>query len=336
MNFDIYEFNYEDRIGNLKNEAQSKVKSEKHFPIFDIDGEKYIFKPLSKTKPFLTPFFAYSEVFWSNIINSYFDDKAPLYKLAICRGLSDDIPKYYEKGTIVKMIVSSDEKLVNLFEFFRDNLDKNVDIMNYENYCGVYYDYTQIFNSEFFLENKSLGEKLAYQLLISILKSDNNYHYENVSFIKSGDDISLAPPIDHEFSNFFFAVDYGNLHAKYLLHFIMAINGIFGDNGMRQKNIMKNIDLICERYPHVLYDFLDRLRRIKLFDLYDNGYIEDFDSFSYEIGIEEYKNGDLAKANYLRKIIKPKAVDTSQIFNNIKEDISFSVKILDNCLSKKI
>ena len=85
MDFDIYEFNYEDRIGNLKNEAQSKVKSEKHFPIFDIDGEKYIFKPLSKTKSFLTPFFAYSEVFWSNIINSYFDDKAPLYKLAICR-----------------------------------------------------------------------------------------------------------------------------------------------------------------------------------------------------------------------------------------------------------
>ena len=56
-------FNYKDRIRNLEVEAKGEVKSKKHFPVFNIDNKEFIFKPLSKSKPFCTPCFALSEVF---------------------------------------------------------------------------------------------------------------------------------------------------------------------------------------------------------------------------------------------------------------------------------
>ena len=60
--FKVIDLENKEKIGNLKTEAHSQVKSTKHFPIYMIDGKKMIFKPLSKTKPLTTPFFAYSEV----------------------------------------------------------------------------------------------------------------------------------------------------------------------------------------------------------------------------------------------------------------------------------
>ena len=91
--FKVTKLNYEDRIGNLRSEAHGKVKSMKYFPIYEIDNRKMIFKPLSKTKPLLTPFFAYSEVYWSDIIKNYFDEKAPQYSLAISKGIEENAPK---------------------------------------------------------------------------------------------------------------------------------------------------------------------------------------------------------------------------------------------------
>ena len=66
INYETVHFNYADRIGNLTAEAVGVVKGEKHFPVYS--GNR-IFKPLSKSKPFSTPLFAYAEVFWSNVIN---------------------------------------------------------------------------------------------------------------------------------------------------------------------------------------------------------------------------------------------------------------------------
>ena len=77
INYETVHFNYADRIGNLTAEAVGVVKGEKHFPVY---GGNRIFKPLSKSKPFSTPLFAYAEVFWSNVINEYFVS-APLYQL---------------------------------------------------------------------------------------------------------------------------------------------------------------------------------------------------------------------------------------------------------------
>ena len=71
--FKVVQLNDEKKIGILKSEASSSVKSTKIFPIYFIDGKKMIYKPLSKTKPLTTPFFAYSEVYWSYIIQKYFD-----------------------------------------------------------------------------------------------------------------------------------------------------------------------------------------------------------------------------------------------------------------------
>ncbi|MBQ8681506.1 MAG: hypothetical protein IJ509_01160, partial [Bacilli bacterium] len=56
--FKVIDLENKEKIGNLKTEAHSQVKSTKHFPIYMIDGKKMIFKPLSKTKPLTTPFFA--------------------------------------------------------------------------------------------------------------------------------------------------------------------------------------------------------------------------------------------------------------------------------------
>ena len=69
INYETVHFNNADRIGNLTAEAVGVVKGEKHFPVYS--GNR-IFKPLSKSKPFSTPLFAYAEVFWSNVINEYF------------------------------------------------------------------------------------------------------------------------------------------------------------------------------------------------------------------------------------------------------------------------
>ena len=56
------EYNYSTKSGNLNAEAVGVVKGEKHFPVFE---GKLVFKPLTKSKPFSGPLFAYAEVFWS-------------------------------------------------------------------------------------------------------------------------------------------------------------------------------------------------------------------------------------------------------------------------------
>ena len=164
-----------------------------------------IFKPLTKSKPFSTPLYAYAEVFWSTIINEYFMP-APRYELAICEGYEAVNEKYLDYGTAVPMAYKEGESLLNLLEFFRKYPDEKVDIDNYVNYCQMFYDYRDIFEADFLQEHQEMAEQLAMQVLISVLKGDQNYHYENVAFLcdKDGGIISLAPMIDHEFSTYFY------------------------------------------------------------------------------------------------------------------------------------
>lgn len=100
----------------LEYENKSNLKSIKRFPIYLVDGKRMIFKPLSKTKPLTTPFFAFSEVYWSYIFNKYFDSNTPRYFLATSNIALED--KYYSKGVIVEPIISKNENLVNLYDFF--------------------------------------------------------------------------------------------------------------------------------------------------------------------------------------------------------------------------
>ena len=201
FDFGIRHLDYNQRKGMILKDSVGVVKCKKAFPIYDIDGRDELFKPLSKTKPWSTPFFAISEVFWSTIINHFFDSNAPIYKLAICDGYEEAYPSRYSKGVLVPSIIKEDEELLNLLEYYRAHPCDSVDIDKYKNFCGQYYDYTSILNSPVFQDNRALGSSLAYQILLSLLKNDLNFHYENVAFItKSGQITSLAPPIDHEFS----------------------------------------------------------------------------------------------------------------------------------------
>ena len=223
INYETVHFNYADRISNLTAEAVGVVKGEKHFPVYS--GNR-IFKPLSKSKPFSTPLFAYAEVFWSNVINEYFVS-APLYQLAFCHGYEEETQKYYDYGTVVPRIYNKDEQLLNLLEFFRKYPDKKVDIDQYENYCMMFYDYTDILEASYFQNHEDMAEQLAMQILVSVLKGDQNYHYENIAFVcnKKGEILRLAPMIDHEFSTYFMFPDNSAQHMYWYSELIRSMEG---------------------------------------------------------------------------------------------------------------
>ena len=114
-------------------------------------------------------------MFWSNVINEYFVS-APLYQLAFCHGYEEETQKYYDYGTVVPRIYNEDEQLLNLLEFFRKYPDEKVDIDQYENYCMMFYDYTDILEASYFQNHEDMAEQLAMQILVSMLKGDQNYH----------------------------------------------------------------------------------------------------------------------------------------------------------------
>ena len=169
-NYTSKTYTYSNRLGNLTAEAVGVIKGEKHFPVFE---DRIIFKPLTKSKPLSTPLFAYAEVFWSWVINTYFMP-VPQYRLAFCEGYGEETGKYYDYGTAVPFAYEEGEHLMNLLEFFRKYPDEKVKIDDYLNYCQMFYDYTEILESTYFQTRRELAEELAMQILISVLKGDQN------------------------------------------------------------------------------------------------------------------------------------------------------------------
>lgn len=322
---------YYNRIGNLDVEASGPVKSKKNFPIFRLNGE-VIFKPLSKTKPLTTDFFAYSEVFWSYVINKYFDPNTPLYHLAYCSNIQD---KYYEKGTIVKKIGT--DKFTNLYEYFNQHPESTFDISEYINYCMKDYDYSMILNSEFIKNNKAIGRELSYQILLSILRADQNFHYENIN-LDSNNGYHLVAPLDFEFSTPFLYPD--NLNArnlymnKYLgnLNFPRESQYTISELIQAQFNfspvstLFKNLYTIMINYPDVIEIFVHNMNllykdldSIELRD--DFNFIEDCSSEYWMIGHAKYKENDSAKAFLLSRGITKVPVNKEYIFKSIRLDI---------------
>ena len=152
--FDVHDIEITDKIGNLKTESSGVIYSTKFFPVFSIEGEEYIFKPLSKTKPLLTPLFSYSEVYWSYLFHKYIDSDTPNYYLAKCKGIDKENKKYDERGCLVKNILQEGERLINLLELYQKYPDSLVDISQYINYCEKQYDYSDILKSTFFTERR--------------------------------------------------------------------------------------------------------------------------------------------------------------------------------------
>lgn len=319
INFNVKIVNYNERNGKLDIKASGVVKSNKFFPTYLVNGKNYIFKPLSKTKPLTTPLFSYAEVIWSNIINKYFME-APVYQLSKCIGYTENEPKYYEHGCLVENILSKDEHLVNLLEYFMENKDEHVNIDDYVNYCLMFYDYIPIFESKLFQENYNLAEELAMHILVSILKADQNYHYENVAFIcDENENIKrLAPMIDHEFSTMFLFPDYEETHKKYFNKFINNIT--IPDNVLYD-----NIEYIVIHYPRVVKKFKEGLEKlyieIKKLKLQDNGFLEKSSTDSYQIGMARYKENDEFKAKILEQIIELNDIDLEKLNEIIISEI---------------
>ena len=327
FDFKITYLNYLDKIKELDKEAQGVVKSKKNFPVFLIDDKEMVFKPLSKTKPYSTPYFAYSEVVWSTIINRYFDSKTPIYKLAICDNYDEDMKTKYHHGTIVNSLEMENRKILNLYEVLLKYKEEVIDF-NYINFCEVFYDFTKVLEAKIIEENEWIGEQLALQILLSILRLDQNYHYENPLFYEeNGVILGLTPPIDHEFAtSFMFLDDF----KKHILKYEQAIALlVLGEN----EPISKNLDKISKKYPNVVKYFLKQLKVLcqdlkeKRIGLEDNGYITPFNSYNFLIGDARYKKNDEEKAlvlEYVLKNTKPEIDLVSKVING---------EIIDTCLT---
>lgn len=340
-----YLFGYTKK-GNLSSESHSSVKSTKFFPIYSINGKDMIFKPMSKTKPLTTPLFSYSEVYWSYVINKYFDSLAPRYYLSV--GKKDDLEeKYYEKGVLVEKINNSSQKLINLYDYLKGNPQDDIDIENYINYCMKVYDYTHILNSKFVLENIELGEEIAYQVLLSILRMDQNFHYENINFLEEEGSIKVSPPIDFEFSNFFLYPDDYSRNSFERDSYFKSISiplektedsDLFKEL-CRQIGLddvsanRKNIICIVKKYPSVVSKFISNLdkfindiRSIKLDD--PDNYIDKFNSDYWNVYHYLYKENNSEKAHQLEQSIELKEVDKEVLFARITSEIyEYSIKL---------
>lgn len=352
MTFDwnVYYYDYHNKIRNLNNQAQGVVKSNKFFPVFRENNQYMIFKPLSKTKPLSTPYFAYSEVFWSTIINRYFDDSTPIYRLAICENIEDEFESKYNRGTIINSLENSNESLINLYEVFRDNPDPKVNISDYINYCEKFYNYTDIFDSKLIKENKELAESLSFQVLLSILKLDQNYHYENVLFKVSNNKINaLAPMIDHEFSTMFLYLDNLSMNKA---RFNCAIKSLTTSNNTSDimellwyesfATLSKNLDVIVDRYKDVSIFFLERLKyfikelKEESIILENNNYLIPFNSDNYKIGQALFKNNDPQTAYRLQNELEQYNPNIGDISNIIYEETLISSQALSKEIEKRL
>ena len=210
----------------------------------------------------------------------------------------------------------------NLLEFFRRYPDENVKIDDYLNYCQMFYDYTEILESTYFQTHQDLAEELAMQILVSVLKGDQNYHYENIAFVcnESGEILRMAPMIDHEFSTYFMFPDSMGQHMYWFGELERSIEGreIRADEydwlvneterHMMEKSatcLHKNLVYIREHYPLVAEEFLRKLSRFEN-DLIEHkewfavkkspGYPDHANSDAWMIGKARYKDHDEVKA----------------------------------------
>ena len=359
INWDPQIYNYAERTGNLKAEAVGVVSGEKHFPVFE---GRMVFKPLTKSKPLSTPLFAYAEVFWSWVIDTYFVP-APLYQLAFCRGYEAECEKYYDYGTVSPMIYEEGEHLLNLLEFFRAYPDDKVQIDDYLNYCQMFYDYTEILEADYFQKNREIAKNLAMQILISVLKGDQNYHYENIAFVcnDSGEILRMAPMIDHEFSTYFMFPDDISRHVYWLMELSKSIRGWevrpgeydnFKDPEERklmEKSatcIHKNLIYIKEHYPQTTEEFLDKAEKLKTAlteaseDFLIRGnteYPDCADSSAWLIGKARYKDKDEEKASAYEAELygKGKKLDFRDVSISAINEIKAVISQMEEVLRKR-
>lgn len=347
--FKPIELDCKNKYRNLDISARGVVKGTKYFPVFLIDGEEYIFKPLSRTKPLATTLFSYAEVYWSFVINKYFDNQTPVCRLAHCKGLSLEQPKYYDKGVLVKSVTAKNQKLINLLEYFDRYPDELVDIHDYINYCMEFYDYKAILDSDFIKSNPNFGSKLAYQILLAILRQDYNYHYENINFIEeNGKIVSVSSPIDFEFSCMFIFPDNELLQTKYYEDYLwqtrirtkaqISMAEFFNNPDLISSCTLENVRKIVSEYPDTVENFLTNLERfiedIDSIDLEDaSDFIGPLNSDAWEIGHYTFKEDNKEKLQKAKQKVKLKEIDKDATFKRIKYQVKRSALELKKLLN---
>lgn len=361
FDFKKYSYDYSKRAGNLINESKSEPISKKDFPYFYEDGKKIIFKPLSKTKPLTTPMFGYSEVVWSTIFHHFFDEKIPIYHLAECTGIEEAMPSKYNTGVIVESVCSDSEYIMSLYEYFllhpeaivAENINDD-----YVNYCLKCYDYTFFYETEFIKNNPEYGRKMAEAILYSLLRADQNFHYENISFLTENGIIKdLVVPIDHEFSTMFLYPDNPLEHTNYFGGFLRSLldeyygsyirKALLKGSSEEEKRKMAstnycNIKRIVSLYPDIIEDFIKNIQNMldyledNSIHFIDDDYMIPFNSESYRIGRERYKSHSESDAKRLEGEIKMIEMNPEDMGIQITQEIITSSKLLKSTLEKTL
>lgn len=360
FDFKKYNYDYSKRDGNLINESKCEPKSKKNFPFFYEDGKRIIFKPLSRTKPLTTPLFSYSEVVWSTLFHHFFDEKIPIYHLAECKGIGVEMPSKYNRGVTVESVCSETEYIMSLYEYFLLHPEKLVDkeIKDYTNYCMMYYDYDFFFETEFIKNNSQYGRKMAEAILYSLLRADQNFHYENISFLTEGEQVKdMVVPIDHEFSTMFLYPDNELAHIKYFGSFLNSLLDEYYGSTIR-KLILKgqpedvvraststnyrNIKKIVTLYPDLVEEFITKIQNMLEYlvnnpiHFIDDDYMMPFNSDSYKIGYQRYKNNNEIEAQKLESEINLVEMDIEDMGSEITGEIITAADSLKSTLEKTL
>ena len=232
----------------------------------------------------------------------------------MCKNIDKEFGNKYSYGTIVDSLENSPKKLVNLYELFRENPDSLVDIENYVNFCEKFYEYGCIFKSNFMKMHEDIAHDFALQVLLSILKLDQNYHYENPLFYMDNNQVSgVAPMIDHEFSTMFLYLDNLQLNKK---RFDSSLNSLVmtktDPNYILAQfryeafaTLSHNLDVIILNYPETACEFLIKLKhfirdfKAEYFLLEDHNYLFPFNSSNFMIGHARFKHHNEEEAKKL-------------------------------------
>lgn len=184
--------------------------------------------------------------------------------------------------------------------------------------------FPMILESNYFQKHRALAEELAMQILIAVLKGDQNYHYENVAFVcdESGEILRMAPMIDHEFSAYFMFPDSISRHMYWVDELTRSIEGrqVLPDEYAQFSNeaerklmeksatcLHKNLIYIREHYPEVTGRFLDQLclleidliEKKELFAIQESSsYPDHANSDAWLVGKARYKDRDEDKAAF--------------------------------------
>lgn len=200
-------------------------------------------------------------------------------------------------------------------------------------------------------DNPELAKKLATQILLSILRLDQNYHYENVLFYEQGGKlIDVASPIDHEFSTMFLYPDDKQRNQRRLKIAIrlIKITPYHPEDIFRPLKyeafgkLAKNIDKIVEQYPETATEFLEKLKvfisdlKKEPITLENHGYLVPFNSNNFQIGQALYKQNDSATAKRIQENLAQYNPSIEQISQTVYYETLLSSKALEKKLEKSL